>query len=452
MTRSSAAAASFKGDSDQDLPVRGRVSDHGRLYKWRGGLTMVAFFGGMGLWGALAPLESAAILPATVQVENNRRTLDHPDGGEVAALLVDEGDTVAAGQVLIRLDTAELEAELEILSRRLDAELVRAARAVADQADDAQIAFPPPLLDRAGDDPELAALMRTQERLHRRGREALRGEIDIRTRQIGRFADQIAGRRAQLDSVDRRRAIIGDELDAMRRLRDQELVPLGRVLALERRQAELDGEYGSLAAAISEAETAIGQTELEVAQIRRRRAAEIEAELEKAFETRLDLEPRVRDAARKIARASLKAPTSGVVLGLRKFTIGGVVRPGEPLLDIVPENADLIVEARIPPTEIDDVRVGMAANVRFLGLSFRDADLAPGVLTLVSPDVVVDEATRETFYRAEISVPAAALAERGIALQPGMPAEALVPLGSRTAMAYLLEPLLHTVEHAMRER
>ncbi len=432
------------------LPRR-RITDRGRPSIVFGLSVIGVFFGGMMLWSAVAPVESAAVAPARVRVETNRRILDHPDGGTVASLAVKEGDKVSRGQVLLSLDRTEAEAELAVLSRRRDALLTLQARLLAEQGQSNRVVYPEDLIERARQDDQLRQMVDGQDALFDAANKAFRGEMEVGERRILQLQERVDGLEAQLDSVRSQLQIIAEERADLEGLLAKGLTPQTRVLSLRREEARLKGSVGSLIADVAQTKTRIGETRLSIIQLARNRLAETSERLRETFVELLELEPRIGALRTRLARADLKAPENGVVFGLTKFTVGGVVRPGEPILEIVPKGSDLVVEAQIKPVDRDVITVGMAARVRLTAFSVRQNEPVEGELIRVSADTKIDETTRESFYTGIIRISEDALAAQGLELEPGMPAEVVIPLAARTPLQYLLEPLARNWEFALRE-
>lgn len=440
---------------DEELAAaapRRRVTDAGSGPIVFGVAIAGVFFGGLALWSALAPLQSAAIAPARIAVESSRRTLDHPYGGEIAELLVREGEAVRDGQILLRLDTTEVAAERAVLSRRRDAATALAARRRAELTDAPSVRFPDDLRARARTDPELAEMIDGQARLFEAARAAFEGEIEIGRQRVAQLRERVRGLRLQLAATEDQLALIADEQLSIEPLLDRGLTVRSRILALRRERAVLEGEIGQLTATVAQTEAQIGEIEIVVLQRRRERLAESSEALRAAEDEILQITPRVEALDARVARAELAAPASGAVIGLTKFTVGGAILPGEPILDIVPEDAELIVEARFALVDRDVLRPGMAAKVRLTAFDIRQMEPIDGVLQQVSADAMVDDQTQQNYYRGRIALPPQILSERRIDLAPGMPAEVIVPLAARTPLQYLLEPLARNWGLAMREQ
>ncbi|HRD29655.1 MAG TPA: HlyD family type I secretion periplasmic adaptor subunit, partial [Caulobacter sp.] len=313
------------------------------------------------------------------------------------------------------------------------------------------VALPPEDRDLAA---EAMVLQRQQFDARRRSIDAQRGVLQQR---IGQLNQQVTGYQRQLESNRTQQRLIGEELEGMRKLAVQGYAPVNRVRALERNEAALAGEDGSYQAQIARSAEAIGETRMQLLSLDRQMIEEVTGQL-RDVEVRLDeLQPKLAALRQQLARATVRAPEGGKVVGLKVFTVGGVVGPGDVLMEIVPQDRALVIQAMVAPNDADDLRVGQETQIRFTSLHERDLPILKGRLTELSADSFVDEKSGQRFFRAEIAVPPAELERirkvRGpdTGLQAGLPVEVLVPLRKRTALDYLLEPLVQTFWRSGRE-
>ncbi len=434
-----------------ELAPRQRMSDRGRGPIVFGLVVCGAFFGTLVFWSALSKIESAAVAQATVRVENNRLTLDHPDGGTIAELLVREGEEVRAGQILMRLDATALSADLEVATRRQQSLQALQARLAAEQDGSTAIRYPAALVALRQRDPEVATLLDAQNTIFSASKKAFQNDIAVRRRSIAAFQEQIAGLQAQLTATQTQVEIINQELADLEKLFAKKLTPQSRVLAMRRERARLKGAAGSLRAQIAQSRTRIGQTEISIIQLQQERVATRSNQFRETFAEIMALLPKISAVRTKLSRTIMRAPADGEVFGLTKFTIGGVVKPGEAVLEIVPKQSELIVEAKINLVDRDVLRPGMPARVRFTAFGTRDVEPIEGQIARISGDAVQDDASNETYYKSVVKIGPELLVQHGITLQPGMPAEVIVPLTARTPLQYLLEPLIRNWERALRE-
>ena len=438
---------------------RRHVSDDPRNEVRTGLVIAGLFFGLFGGWAAFAPLDSAVVAPGVVVVSGSRQTVQHRDGGIVTRLPVREGDRVQKGQILLELATSELAAQEQASAVQvIELEATR-ARLIAESAGLATVPRPATWANLPPEYQQTArvVLARQQNELQAR-RNSLNSQVAVLNQRSQQLSSRIEGYRSQIDSVGEQSRLIQDEVQGVRSLAERGLVPLPRLRALERTQAELQGRRGELTAAIEQAREGIGESRLEAISARQRQAEQREAQLREADTQLAELYPRLQAVREQLERARVRAPATGRVVGLKVFTEGGVVRAGEPLMDIVPEQQPLVVEARVRPTDIDDLRVGQRSEVRFSGFGSRNVPIVEGELRRVSADRFEDEKTGEPYFKAEVVVPPEELArlQEGAArgardLKSGMPVELVVPLRKRTALQYLLEPLNASLWRSFRE-
>lgn len=416
-----------------------------------GCLILLLFFGALVGWAGTVPLASAALAPGVVAVAGFRKTVQHLEGGIVREILVAEGDRVEAGQVLVRLDDTRIRAELQAVDAQRVAAAALEARLLAEQAGAVRIAFPPWLEARRGE-PVVALALSSQEQLLRARAEAQRGQAAILHQRIAQHREQIAGLEGQLTALDRELAILRAELDGIRPLAARGTVAKSRLWSLERQEAQLEAAASESRAAAAAAKQSIGELELRLGELAILRAAEIAQELRQVQERRLALESEAAAKADTFARTEVRAPIAGIVVDRRIHTPGGVLAAGSPILDLVPLDAPLVIEARIDPKDRDVVTAGQSASVRFSAFSQRVASLVKGRVAAISADRLSDPTTGQPYYRALVELaedPAPALG--GARLHPGMQASVMILTGERTALAYLARPILASVEQALRE-
>lgn len=435
------------GRQEEDLPEDG----------WRdvalvGLVLILAFFGGLGSWAAFAPLSSAAIAHGFVRVEDNRQAVQHRDGGIVREILAHEGATVKEGDVLLRLETTELSAQAAILGGQVDALRAQRARLVAERDGLDAIPFEPEQVARRSTDAELDGILSSQERVFEARRSSLRNQEEVMGQRSRQLREQIGGFRQQLDSTREQLRLISSELDGKRQLFEKGLIPRPQVLALERTAASLQGTVGQLSSSVAEAEARINEVETQVLQLRRDRNSEVATQLRDAEQRLYDLGPQLEAVKAQVGRAELRAPMSGTVTGLTAYTKGGVVRAGEKVMEIIPSDRPLIVDARLDPKYGDSVQPRMQAEVRLSLFGVRRKPIIFGEVQTVSADRFTDERTGEPYYRLLVAISPETLASAGITeLVPGVPADVMVPLTERTFLDYLLTPLTEAVRYGLRE-
>lgn len=411
-----------------------------------------AFIGGFGGWAAVAPLSSAAVAPGEVRVESHKKTVQHMEGGIIRKILVHEGDQVRQGQLLIRIDDTQAASTLGALHGQFDALRSLEARLVAERDDLAHIAFAPALAKECAD-PAKSTLCAGQQKIFDDRKRVLLGQVEILWRRIGQLRSEIDARRAQVASLEAQSRMTDDEIKGVEPLVAQQLMPRPRLLALQRQASSLDGNRGEQLALIAKAEQGIGETQMEISALFDKRQTEVASELRDAQEKLANLEERLRAAEDVQHRTDVVAPQSGKIVNLRYFTVGGVVKPGEPILDIVPQDDKLVVQSEIRPLDIEAVHPGLPAEVRLTAFNQRRVPAVHGVVTYLSADKLVDENTHQPYYAASVEIDPQELARlKDVKLYPGMPVEVLITTGQRTLLQYLLDPVRESFARAFRER
>ena len=418
------------------------------------GLFLLALFG----WGLWARLDAAVYAHGRIVVSGNRRTVQHHDGGIVSALLVHEGEKVKAGQVLLRLNTDDVEAteradaaqviQLESLQSRLAAEL-QGQTALSIPADFAGMVG----IDRADAD----AAMTLERREFAARNAALSTEKAVLAQRERESSDQVIGYTRQVAANREQQALIQEEIGGLTGLLERGLVPATRVRSLQRTAAELKGGEGEYNADIARTEEEIGESRIRISDLERQRAADDSKDYQTAEFQLADLRPKLTAVREQLARTIVRAPVAGAVVGLNIFTVGGVIAPGQKLMDIVPEDEPLVIEARVKPSDVSDLTVGQKTEIRITAFHNRGMPLLHGVISRVSADSLDDEKTGTQYFTIQASVPASELAlirsvrGTGSALQPGLPADVVVPLYRRSALQYLTEPLHQMLWKSFRE-
>ena len=442
-----ALTEAFGGDSSQPAAegpnIRGPVTL---------GLAVVfLFFGVFGAWAALAPLQSAAIAPGVVSVDSSRKTVQHLEGGIVGEILVREGDEVEAGQVLIKLDEVQASATRELLRGRLITATSLQARLEAERRGKDGIDFPDWLAAET-EDATAREVMAAQYSIFEARRESLRGQVAILEQRISQFDEEIGGLEGQIAAEDRQIRLIAEEVRDLQTLVEKGLARRPRLLELERQAAEIQGSRHQNQARLARVRQQIGEAKLRISELRTQRDNEIVEELREVQSELLDLTERMRAASDVLARTEIRAPISGTVVGLQVHTAGGVIAPRERLMDIVPSEDSLIVEARVNPVDIDVVRQGLLARVMFSAFSQRNQLPIDGIVNSVSADSLLDDRSGESYYLARVALTGDVRAVLEDAeLTPGMQADVIIVTGERTALQYLMKPLVQSFNRALRE-
>lgn len=431
-------------------PDPGRWSVRGAMAT--GLFAIVVLLGGFTFWAMQSRIAGAVVASGQVEVEQQRQIVQHPDGGVVDEILVKEGQTVEAGQPLIRLDGNLLRTEHAIVEGQYFEILARRGRLEAERADAETMQFPQDLLTAAEGNADLQDLIEGQRSLFETRRDTLRQSIEQLEKQSEQVRQQVDGIDAQIVALDRQRELIGEELEDQQSLLDRGLAQASRVLALQREAASLDGRLGEIKASRAAAETR--QTELDIQRLRlgAERREEAETELRDLGYRELELAERRRGLTEQINRLDIRAPAAGIVYNMQVTTPRSVIRPADPVLYVIPQDRPLVIGARLATINVDEVQTGQPVVLRFSAFSSRTTPEIDGVLGRVSADALIDEATQMPYYRAEVTIPAEQLAKLGdLALIPGMPVEVFIQTGDRSPMAYLLQPLSDYFNRAFRE-
>lgn len=407
---------------------------------------------GFGLWAALTQITGAIIAPGQIEVERDRQVVQHPDGGVVSEILVTEGAKVRAGQPLLRLEGAALRSELTIVEDQLSDLTARMARLTAERDGLAEPVFPAELLTLARDRPEVAAQLDGQRRLYVARTETQAEERELLSRQIEQIAAQADGVAAQGEALGRQLALIRQELAAQKGLKEKGLAPAGTVLQLQREEARLEGQIGALQAELARTGSQMTEVEIERSALVTRRREAAMTELRQIGPLVLELAERRRALADRIDRLEIRAPVAGVVLDLKVTTPQAVLRAGEPVLYLVPQDWPLVITARIAPIHIDEVALGQAATLVFPAFSSRETPQLQARVVRLAADALTDTRTGAPYYTAELELTGAERVRLGDrVLVPGMPVEVYLQTGSRTPLAYLIKPFTDYFGRALRE-
>lgn len=416
------------------------------------GVTAIGvFFGGFGAWAALTPLSSAASAPGQVRVQSYRKTVQHLEGGIIQELLVKEGEVVKEGQVLVRLDDIQASASLELLNGQIRALRAQEARLLAERDGLAEVFYPEELLALRSE-PQVEIILSGQNAIFDSRRVSLAGQVDLLEQRVSQLGSEIEAYQAQVHAAEIQIGLVEEEAATVRDLTERGYEKRPRLLALERELAKLNGDRGEQLGMIARAEQAIGEARLKIADLRNAQSKEVTAELRDVQIRLNELEDRLRVANDVQARTEILAPQAGRVVQLRHVTPGGIIRPGDAILDLVPINDEYVIEARISPLDIDTVHPGLDAEVRLTGLSQRRLPILLGKVVTVSADALTDERTGATYYLTEISLPLEQLPlSEDVQLHPGMPCDVLVVTGNRTPFEYFIDPIRDSFRKAFRE-
>ena len=415
----------------------------------RVGLTIFALvFGVFGGWAALAPIDGAAFAPGEVKVESQNKSVQHLEGGIIDEILVGNGDLVEPGQPLIGLDRTQPQAQLDIARTQYAANLVREARLIAQRVGADSIAWPADL-DRS--EAAIREEINAQTSIFETRKAALEGNIEVLQQRIGQLESRVVGMQAMRKS----RLVLAEsyaaELEDTRALLEQGFSDRIRYRELERNYANFSGEAGELAANIASTEMQVGETRLQISQVEKDFQNEVAAELAETRTNLNDLAERIVALEDVVARTVIRAPDGGYVTGMQIHTLGGVISPGMVIVDIVPQDDELIIEAQVSPNDIDRVALNQQANIRFSAFG-NTAPTIFGEVSNLSADSFQDQNTGLSYYIAEIKVTPEGMGDLGdLVLMPGMPAEVFISTGARTFLQYLFKPFSNAVARSFRE-
>ena len=411
-------------------------------------ITMTFFV--MGGWSAVAKLDSAVTAQGVVATETNRKTVQHLEGGIIREILVREGEHVDRGQVLFRLDLTQSQAGYDLQRGQLDFAVAQESRLLAERDGLETVTFPQELADRKTD-PNVGRAISDQISEFNQRKESLKGQVDIYQSRIEQLNTEIGGLKVEQDASASQLKYIQEELVDTKYLFSQNLTQKSKLLSLERESSRLEGVIGRSTADQAKAENSIGEAKLQIGQIRQKFLEEVGNSIVEVRGKIADLREKVRVASDVLSRQDVLSPSTGVAQNLRVFTTGGVIRPGEPMVDIVPENDQLIVQAHVSPLDIDSVVPGMTAEIRFPTFHTQFLPIMSGRVSSVSRDRIMDDQTKQPYFLAQVvatNVPDE-LKQR---LSAGMPADIVFPTGERTVMEYLVRPLQERMRSAMKEK
>lgn len=405
----------------------------------------------LGFFGLSAILQvgGAVVGSGDVAVESNVKTLIHPTGGILKALMVRDGDHVAKGQLLMRLDQGVSSVGAESAALGLEQLLARRARLEAERDGASSILFPPELTAKA--DARASEAMARERQLFALRRRERDGSIALLKQRVQQYQEQIASYQAQIAAIESQMTLIEPELAGLRKLHDRQLVTINRLNEMERTAVQMKGSKAALESNIAEARAHISEANEQILNVDKQIRSDAGTQLAEVVGQLNDQQVRVATTTDTVDRSEIRAPQSGVVDKIAFTTIGSAVPPAQPLLQIVPDRDSMIVEARIRPQDVDQVRVGQAARITFSGFNRQTTPDIPGKLIFVSPDLTSDQRTGQSYYRIKVRLDADALARAPqIALKAGMPAETFVQTGDRSILSFLLKPLLDQLRYSMR--
>ncbi|PNV96592.1 MULTISPECIES: HlyD family type I secretion periplasmic adaptor subunit [Pseudomonas] len=422
-----------------------------RKYSRLGWLLVLGGFAGFIGWAALAPLDKGVAVSGKVMVSGHRKTVQHQSGGIVERIEVKEGDRVSAGQVLLRLNETPLRTQMQSLRSQYLGSLASEARLNAERDGASDIVFDPQLQALASE-PDVVASLALQRQLFSSRRQALSMEQQGIAETIAGSEAQLRGTRdSQASKLAQRRAL-SEQLQGLRELARDGYIPRNRLLDSERLYAQIDGSIAEDFGRIGQLQRQILELRLRIRQTTEDFQKDLRSQLADTRVRTEDLRNRLASAEFELANSQVRAPAAGVVVGLEVYTEGGVIKPGQPLMDIVPQDEPLLVEARVPVQLVDKVHPGLPVELMFSAFNQSTTPRVPGEVTLVSADRQVDERTEEPYYTLRATVSAQGMQQlQGLQIRPGMPVEAFVRTGERSMLNYLFKPLLDRTHMALVE-
>lgn len=434
-------------NSEQEIDLDDRRP--GRWGLW----LVVAGFGGFILWAILAPLDAGVVANATVNVTDNRKTIQHLTGGSVKAILVREGELVQRNQALIELDSTRALAEQGVVSSQYIVVRTVENRLQAERDGLSEVTFEPELLAQFADNPRLLAATRLQQRLFATRRSALTGEAGILRENILGAEEQLKGLRQVQGSRYAQIRFLNQELEGVRSLAAEGYVTRNRMLELERNAAELNAALAQNIADIGRTRNQIAELKLRILQLEQDFQKEVQSQLTETQKEATALADRLRSLDYEVTNTVIRSPIDGVVLGLNVTTIGGVIQAGSDIMDVVPANEPLQVDAMIPVQAIDKMTTGLPVDIAFPAFNHAQTPNIPGRVLTISADRLIDETNKQPYYLAEVEVTQAGMEMLGNnRIRPGMPATVTIKTGERNLMSYLMKPMLDRIDGAFKEQ
>jgi HlyD family type I secretion membrane fusion protein len=428
------------------------VSTNTRTAIIAGFCLIAATIGGFGIWSTTVPIASAIVANGQVIVASKRKQIQHPVGGVVRALHVEDGTKVKAGAILIELEDAEAAERYTRARDSLYLAIASEARLQAEALDHAALEYPADLTDAAKAEPAIQAIAAGQKQLFDVRRLELRGQLSIIEEQHEQLKNELVGIEAERNAAAKQIGLTNKELEAVKDLYAKGFTTRTRVFSLEREVAQLSGNSGRLTASGARTRSAMIENELKLLQARNQLQTTIQSELRDVQAKIPNMREQYRAAKQAYERTTIRAPVDGTVMAART-TMGSVVRPGETILEIVPSDERLMVEVQLRPADVDSVKMGLDTEIKLTGLNQRTTPPIWGRVTHVSADAFQDTRSNATYFIAHIDVPDSEIRKLGNSkLQPGAPASVMIKTGERTALAYLTQPLSESINRAWREQ
>lgn len=438
--------------TEKDLKQRTREAYANPWRPARIGFAVIAgFVLLLGTWSAAAPLSGAVIANGALQVEGRRQHVQHPYGGVISKINVREAQRVKQGDVLITLSDTQPRAKYNVLKQNQLALLAEKARLIAERDGKAKPDFAT-LLPEEADLKAAGEFIRNEESILASRNQQYAARLDVINQQIVQLQEEAGGIASQIEGLTRQADLLAEEMTNLRKLAKSKIASRNQVMALESRQSEADAAIASRRAELASVKAKAGEARLRITELSRERVSEATAQLQSVDAKLAELGPNIETAADVLARSEIRAPATGTVVGLKVYTEGGVVEAGASLMEIVPSNSPLFVEARLRLSDISDLKEGQVADVRLSGVPRDIRPKIAGIVRSVSADSLADPATGVGYYALQIALDAGDVKDARIALQPGMPVQAIIETQPRTMVEYLVGPLIDEVTGAFRER
>lgn len=418
--------------------------------RYIGLVVLLSTLGIFGLWAFIAPIDGAALAPGFVTVKSHKKTVQHLDGGIVSQLLVKDGDIVKAGDLLLTLDGTENKAQLEITRGQYLTLLAQVARLEAERDGKPKVIYPEGF--NSVSDSRAIEAKRTEEQIFTARKNAHEGEMAVLKQRIGQLNSKVDGLKGQQASKQDLLTSYKEELRDLKELLAEGFVDKQRLRDVDRQHSLNSGEISALSAEIAASQIQIGETKLEILQLEKKFQEEVAGKLSEAQAELYDVTQRMLAIRDKVVRIDIKAPVDGRVMGLAVHTLGGVILPGHPILEIVPQQEELVIEAQVTPLDIDRVNIGLVAEVRFSAFKQAITPVIEGKVINLSADRLIEEKTGTPYYLAQIELtPDSYQKMQHLELVPGMPVEVLIKTGERTVFEYLTKPISNAFARAFIE-
>jgi HlyD family type I secretion membrane fusion protein len=451
------SATSLQHDGKAGFPVRTGKPERTKAfsptpYIAAGYLTILIGFGGFGTWAALAPIASGVVANGTVSVESNRKTVQHLEGGIVSEIVAKEGDVVGPGDVVLRLDPTQALGTYTYLRDRVGQLQAQEARLIAENTNAAALSMPPELLMQGS--AAIKAAIGLQTTIFSDRRRSRDGQIGILQARMDQLKDAVAGLMEQRDATDQQTKSLQEEVERLTQGQEKGAVTINQISQATRAQLNMQGDRGSITSEIAKIRQTISETQLQIVQVSQEFVERAGGELRDVRDQLGEATEKAGAAKDVLDRTTIRAPVRGMLQNIRVHTKGGVIRAAEPVMDIIPLDDNLVVTAKVRPIDIDNVKIGLKAEVRFSSFSSRTTPAVFGKVTVLSQDVIEPTQANEAPYyeaRVEVDDKDIPMEIRG-RLLPGMPADVIISTGERTFAQYIARPLVDAFHKSMREQ